>query len=46
MNVFLFSMLAWRVAALTVWLAIAIGAADVIAHVLRAQPHRRRAVRR
>lgn len=40
MNLVLISVVAWRVAALAVWLAVAVGVVEVVMHIFH--PHRRR----
>jgi hypothetical protein len=41
-NLVLISLVAWRLAALAVWLVIAIGAFEIVSHVLRRPRHRAR----
>jgi hypothetical protein len=39
------SILAWRVAALVVWLLLAVGAGDIVLHIVRPQRHRVRTLK-
>jgi hypothetical protein len=42
MSIVLISVAVWRAAALAVWLVIAVGAAEILWHILHPQRHRLR----